>query len=67
MLGIVVAFVLGEAVVVGFLLITNSVKEDQIMVFKFIPILHVIALHWLILSLMLLTTRQFDLTTFSKP
>lgn len=38
-LGIVVVLVLGEAVVVGFLLITNSVKEDQGVNFNFNPTL----------------------------
>lgn len=71
MLGIVVALVFGAAVVVGFLLITNSVKEDQAMDFKFKTTLFFI----LIISdgfiqtdlyLRLDTIKQFDLPTFNS-
>lgn len=48
-LGLVVALVLGEAVVVGFLLITNSVKEDQEMILNSNPQFLLHRLIWLML------------------
>lgn len=63
------ALVLGEVVVVGFFLITNSVKEDQEIDFKFKPTFIYIALAHLADAFVQsdLLMRQFDLTTFSSP